>query len=86
MSKTNVKILKRGLKRIALALLITASFALAVAGFIGVAFTSGYLAVLLFLASVLVLAIAFVLLYGYGMNRPPHYERKDENNAYDIPV
>ena len=86
MSKTNGKILKRGLKRIALALLTTASFVLAVAGFIGVAFVPGYLAVLLFLVSVFVLAIAFTMLYGYGMNNQPRYERKDENNAYDIPV
>ena len=80
MSKTDVKILKRGLKRVAIALLTTLSFLVAVAGFIAVAFVPGYLAVLLFLVSVMVSAIAYVLLYGHGMNLQVSGESKGEKN------
>lgn len=78
MKKTDVAILKRGLKRVALALITTTTFLLAVAGFIGTAFAPGYLAVLLFLISVIVLAIAYCLLYGHGMNPRFNVESKGE--------
>ena len=69
MSKTDEKILRRGLKRMALALLTTALFAIAVAGLVTVAFVSGYWAVLLFFVSLYVMAIALSLLYAQGITR-----------------
>lgn len=69
MNKADAKILKRGLKRVGVALLTTATFAIAVLGLILTATVPGYLAVLLFLASALALAVAFTLLYAQGINR-----------------
>ena len=80
MKKTDVHILKRGLKRVALALMTTASFVIGALGFIATAVTPGYLAVLLFLVSVFVSAIAFCLLYGHGLNHKINAESKGENN------
>jgi uncharacterized membrane protein len=68
MNKTDVKVLKRGLRRMGLAILTVATFLIAVAGFIATALATGYLAVLLFLVSLFVLAIAYCMLYGYGMD------------------
>ena len=85
MNKTDVKILKRGLKRVALALLTTATFLLGMIGLVGVALVKGYLAVLLFLISLVVLAIAFCLLYAHGVNRHIECEESEgEKNEHDI--
>lgn len=67
MSKSDVKILNRGLKRTFVAIITAAAFVLSVLGFVEVASSSGYLAVLIFLASVAGLALAFVLLYAQGL-------------------
>lgn len=74
MNKTDVKILKRGLRRVVLALLTTVTFLVAVAGLVAVVFLPGYAAVLVFIASLLVLATAFGMLYGHGMNPRTHTE------------
>ena len=51
MNKTDAKILKRGLKRVGVALLATSIFVSSVVGLIVTATAPGYLAVLLFLLS-----------------------------------
>lgn len=79
MNKTDVNILKRGLKRVALALLTATTFVIALVGFVVTGFATGYLAVMLFFVSALVLAIAYCLLYGHGMNHQVKAESKGEN-------
>lgn len=69
MDKTDVKILKRGLKRVGAALLTAATFAISVLGLVVTATVPGYLAVLLFLVSIVLMAVAFTLLYAQGINR-----------------
>jgi hypothetical protein len=59
--------LKRGLVATILALFTTSVFALAVCGFISVAFMSGYLAVLLFITSIMEAVCGFILLYALGI-------------------
>jgi hypothetical protein len=59
--------IKRGLKCLAFALLTAAIFAVSVYGFIAVATAPGYLAVMLFLGSIVALAVAFTLLYALGI-------------------
>lgn len=86
MNKTNVKILKRGLKRVMLALLTTATCLLALTGFIAVAFVSGYIAVLLFLFSIVVAALAYGMLYGQGMNRRINTKDRSEKNDWNVPL
>jgi hypothetical protein len=68
MKKTDVMVLKRGLKRMGLALLTAATFAISVAGLIVTAIAPGYVAVILFLASIVAMAMAFVLLYAQGLH------------------
>ena len=68
MNETDVKVLKRGLKRLGIALLTALTYAVAAFGFILVFFVKGYLAVLLFAVSCVTLAIAVTLMYGQGMN------------------
>lgn len=79
MNKTDVTILKRGLRRVGAALLTTATFAVSVLGFIVTAIVPGYLAVLLFLASVFATAIAFTLLYAQGINHKINPESQGES-------
>ena len=86
MNKTDGKILKRGLKRMSLALMTAAIFVTSVLGFIKVAFVPGYLAVALFLGSVVALGMALVLLYAQGINRKIRTESKGDKNEFDIPV
>ena len=69
MNKVDVKILKRGLKRVGVAILTTAIFISSVVGLIATATAPGYLAVLLFLLSIAGLLATFVLLYAQGINR-----------------
>lgn len=79
MNKTDAKILKRGLKRVGVAILTTAIFVSSVVGLIVTATAPGYLAVLLFLLSIAGLLAAFVLLYAQGINRRIIKEGKGEN-------
>ncbi len=69
--------LKRGLIRTVLALFTTAVFAGAVFGFIAVAFMPGYLAVLLFVTSIIVAVGAFILLYAQGIIGESQGERNE---------
>jgi hypothetical protein len=67
-----------GLRRTLLALLTVATFALAVIGLIEVAFVKGYLAVLLFFASIVVLVCAYILLCAQGITYKIPQESKGE--------
>ena len=71
MNKADVRILKRGLKRVGIAVLTTLIFVSSVVGLIVTATAPGYLAVLLFLLSIAGLLVAFTLLYAQGINRKP---------------
>lgn len=79
MNKTDAKVLKRGLKRVGVALLATSIFVSSVVGLIVTATAPGYLAVLLFLLSVVGLLASFVLLYAQGINRRIHTESAGES-------
>ena len=65
----------RGLKRTLLALLTAVLFVVSIIGLIVVASTPGYLAVLLFFASVFAMLCSTVLLYAQGI---AHSERQGE--------
>ena len=67
-TKTDKKALKMGLKRMAVALLTALTFGASFAGFVGVVTLPGYLAVVLFIFSVMLMAIAVTLLYAQGIN------------------
>jgi hypothetical protein len=79
MNKTDAKILKRGLKRVGVALLTTSIFVSSVVGLIVTATAPGYLAVLLFLLSIVGLLASFVLLYSQGINRRISEESRGES-------
>jgi hypothetical protein len=79
MNKTDAKILKRGLKRVGVALLATSIFVSSVVGLIVTATAPGYLAVLLFLLSIVGLLASFVLLYSQGINRRISAESRGES-------
>ena len=68
-AKLDAAIMKRGLKRMGIALLTTVEFIGAVFGFIWTTFLPGYLAVLAFLASDFVLVCAICMLYAQGITR-----------------
>ena len=78
-SKGDTRVIARGLKRVLLALLTAAMFAIAVIGFITVAIATGYLAVVLFFASILALAASFILLYAQGITPKMTQESKGES-------
>jgi hypothetical protein len=61
-----------------IALFTTALFVLAVAGLILVATAPGYLAVILFLISVVQLAAAFIFLYAQGLPPQVHEESQGD--------
>ena len=63
-TKKDVATLKIGLKRMAVALLTAFLFALSVFSFIATATAAGYWAVALFLAAIVLMGWAFILLYG----------------------
>lgn len=86
MTKSKFKTIKRGLHRVAVALITAATFVLAILGFIAVAFTKGYLSVLLFLVSLVVLGIAFILLYAQGIGPKTFTERVGEKNEWNVPL
>lgn len=81
MNKTDLKILAIGLRRVAIALLTTITFAAAIIGFVTAAFLKGYLAVLLFVASILILIVAYGLLYAQGIGPHTYTESKGEKDA-----
>lgn len=78
MNKTDAIILKRGLRHVAIALLTTATFAVAIAGLIFTAIAPGYVAVILFVVSLLVLAIALIMLYAQGIPAGAYEESKGD--------
>lgn len=78
-TKNDARTVVRGLKRTLLALLTAALFAIAVLGFIVVAKAPGYLAVVLFFASVLALICSFILLYAQGITLKGTEERAGES-------
>jgi uncharacterized membrane protein len=78
-TKTDSTILKRGLKRVGVSLLTTAMFAVSVLGLIVTAITPGYLAVFLFLVSIVAMLAAFILLYAQGINRRIHAESQGDD-------
>ena len=65
--KNDARIVFTGLKRTLVALMTVAFFALAVLGFIAVAKMQGYMAVLVFFASVVSLLGSFTFLYAQGI-------------------
>ena len=67
MNKADLRILKKGLARLGFALFTTALFAASVCGLITVAFIHGYRAVLIFIASIVMLLVAFLFLYAFGL-------------------
>ncbi len=69
MNKDDVRVVTMGLKRTLLALLTAAMLAGAVMGFIAVTKVSGYMAVLVFFASVLALIGSFIFLCAQGITR-----------------
>ena len=66
-TKKDVAALKLGLKRVALALITAFVFGMSVFTFITVATAPGYLAVFLFIAAIVMLGMAFLLLYAQGL-------------------
>ena len=79
MNKTDFSILKRGLKRMILALFTAALFAGSVWGFIETATATGYWAVLFFITSVLALGLGFLFLYAQGLVRGKYEESKGDD-------
>jgi hypothetical protein len=74
MNKNDMSILKRGLRRTVLALVTEIVFALTVFDLVLTARAPGYLAVLLFLASILLAVATVVLLYAQGLQDGVHIE------------
>lgn len=75
-TKTDAKNLGRGVKRMVVALLTTATFAISVYCFIVAAIVIGYWAVGLFLAGIVLMVCAFTLLYAQGIT---HTEGKGDD-------
>ena len=80
MNKTDIKTLKRGLRRVTVALITALAFVTAVIGLVATAFAQGYLAVLLFLLSLVILGLAFTLVYAQGIGPKTYTESKGEKN------
>ena len=80
MNKTDVNALKRGLRRMVIALLTVVTFVVSLLGFIAVAMVPGYLAVLAFFVSVFAAGFSFVLLYAQGTVRKKPTESQGETN------
>ena len=79
MDRNDTRILTIGFKRTLIALLTAALFAISVYGFIVVANAKGYMAVVMFLASILGLVCAAVLLYAQGLGQKKQTESHGEN-------
>lgn len=74
MNKHDLRILKRGLRRTVLALVTEIVFALTVFDLVLTARAPGYLAVLMFLASIQLAVATVVLLYAQGLPDGVHIE------------
>ena len=68
-NKKDVRVVARGIRRTILALLTAATLGASMLGFYTVSIVSGYMAVLLFFASVLGIVVAVMLLYAQGIIR-----------------
>lgn len=79
MKETDKRILKRGLKRVLMSLATTIAFLAALYGFYLVAVTEGYVAVLTFIFSLMILGYALVLLYAQGITRKSQSEGQGED-------
>ena len=79
MNKKDLAILKVGLKRVGLALVTEIVFALMVFDLVATAVAPGYLAVLLFLAAILLAGATIVLLYAQGLTFVAHMERSGDD-------
>lgn len=66
-TKADVSTLKRGLKRTVIAIITEIIFGLSVFSFIAAATASGYWAVILFLAAIVLLVWSFIFLYAQGV-------------------
>ena len=77
--KRDTRVLIVGLKRTLLALLTATLVAVAVIGFVAVAGVKGYMAVLLFFASILALVCSYILMYAQGIAPKTTQESKGEN-------
>ena len=86
MTKSKLKTIKKGLHRVAVALITAATFVIAILGFIAVAFTKGYLSVLLFLVSLVVLGLAVILLYAQGIGPRTFTESEGKKNEWNVPL
>lgn len=69
MSKHDLKVFVRGLKRMGVALLTSALFAMSVLCLVATAGFPGYIAVITFLGGLIWLAMAVILLYAQGLTR-----------------
>jgi 1,4-dihydroxy-2-naphthoate octaprenyltransferase len=78
-NKNDALVVARGLKRTLIALLTAGLFAISVIGLIAVASAHGYMAVLLFFASLVGIALAFILLYAQGITYLNHAEGQGES-------
>ena len=76
--KENATAFKRGLKRMAIALITAALFALSVFSLIRVASANGYWAVLIFFAALVEMAVSVFLLYCQGIIAGKTMESKGE--------
>lgn len=77
-NKNDSRVVVVGLKRTLIALLTAATLAIAILGLVTVAKVSGYMAVLLFFASVLALIGSFILLYAQGL--PPKITKESKGD------
>jgi hypothetical protein len=71
-NEKDARVLSRGIARTVLALVTAVTVGVSVVGFIEVAKATGYLAVLLFIASLLTLVISGTLLYAQGIDAKTH--------------
>lgn len=78
MNKTDITVLKRGLKRMVIAILTAALSAVSIYGFVVVASLTGYRAVIVFLLAVVAAYWAFVLLYTQGSTRKTNAEEQGD--------
>ena len=76
MNKTDGKILKKGLKRVVIALLTAFLFGLSVFAFIATATATGYWAVILFISALVLLLWTFIFLYAQGLGPKTYTECK----------
>lgn len=79
MNKTDARILWTGCKRMLLSLLTEIALAITVFCFYAVTIETGYMAVILFIASLVTLAITGILLYALGITNVIQKESQGED-------